>query len=235
MKAVRFSGIHKRFGDREILSDAKIVVQPGECQLLCGKNGAGKSTLLRILAGMEKPQSCVVTVDGSVSRWARVRKRLLKDFIYMHQSPYLFEGSVAHNLAYPVRGTRAQRAESVADALKWSGLAPLAMQSVDNLSGGERQRVALARAWLRRPRVMLLDEPTSNMDTDCRVQTLNLLESLKGEGVALIVATHDARHFGPISDRVLFLEQGRLQSRAADCVVFPKRVVTPTRSSRVSA
>ena len=235
MKAVEFKQIEKRFGDRRILSGADVTVRPGECRLLCGNNGAGKSTLLRILAGMEKPQHCQVIYENRQHRWRHVKRRLLEDFIYLHQQPYLFEGTVRYNLSYPVRGDRRARIEAVDRALDWSGLGALAMQNVDSLSGGERQRVALARAWLRRPAAMLLDEPTANMDGDCRLRTVRLLEALKREGVALIVATHDPRHFAAISNGMMHLDNGGLSTRAADFVRFPDNVTVLDTRCRIPA
>jgi tungstate transport system ATP-binding protein len=235
LKAVEFKRIEKRYGDRQILNGTDVTVRPGECRLLCGNNGAGKSTLLRIMAGMEKPQRCQVVYEGLPHRWQRVKRRLMVDFIYLHQQPYLFEGDVTYNLSYPVKGGRSARLKAVDKALDWSGLRELAAQSVDSLSGGERQRVALARAWLRRPDAMLLDEPTANMDADCRLRTVRLLEALKREGVALIIATHDPRHFGAISDGMMRLDNGSISTREADFVQFPKNVTLLDRHSRIRA
>ena len=178
--------------------------------LLCGENGAGKSTLLRILAGMERPDYGMVTIEGLTQGWRKARRRLLADSIYLHQTPYLFEGSIRHNLNYPLRGTRAIRDLQVREGLEWSGLSAIADQPVHQLSGGERQRVALARAWLRRPRVMLLDEPTTNMDQACRQRTIELLYALKQEDMALVVASHDPAHFSGVADDTLELSGGEL-------------------------
>ena len=112
MIELRYRDIHKRFGRREILRGVELDLEPGRCQLLCGKNGAGKSTLLRILAGMEKPDKASLVVDGAIRRWRQVRRELLARCIYLHQSPYLFEGSVRKNLNYPLSGTREIRAAS---------------------------------------------------------------------------------------------------------------------------
>ena len=211
MTDILFNNIDKCFADRRILVGVDVRVAGGECQLLCGDNGTGKSTLLRILAGMERPNACDVIIDGhGCRRWRQARPLLLRDIIYLHQQPYLFAGTVEYNLRYPLTGSHQHRKQAVREGLEWSGLADLADQPVHRLSGGERQRVALARAWLRRPRVMLLDEPTSNMDRACRQRTVDLLRSLKDSGVALMIATHDARHFATIADRVWHLAEGRL-------------------------
>ena len=108
--------------------------------------------------------------------------------------------------------------------LDWSGLSAVAEQAVHQLSGGERQRVALARAWLRRPRVMLLDEPTTNMDADCRCRTIELLQALKKEGLALMVATHDPLHFAEIADRTLHLVDGQLSVDQSPVPDLPESV-----------
>lgn len=219
-----FEHLDKHFGERRILTDVSITLTGGECLLLCGNNGVGKSTLLRILAGMERPHACSVDSGTGATHWRKARRQLLRDVIYMHQQPYLFEGTVAFNLNYPLRGSRVQREQRVDEALEWSGLGELARQPVYQLSGGERQRVALARAWLRQPRVMLLDEPTTNMDMTCRRRTVDLLQSLKNDGVALAVATHDTQHFHELSDCVLRLEAGRLGALLPAADELPDKV-----------
>ena len=232
MRQLLFRRIEKRFGRRWILKDVDIEMTAGQCQLLCGRNGAGKSTLLRVLAGMEKPDHAEVTVDGTVRRWRRVKKRLLAECIYLHQQPYLFEGSVRRNLNYPLRGGRSAREQRIREGLDWSGLAEIAEQPVHQLSGGERQRVALVRAWLRGPDFMLLDEPTANMDTVCRQRTVELLRVLKAQGVALLVATHDPLSFAGVADRTFYLSDGRLGEPACGAGELPQKVTPIARTGR---
>ncbi|MGB5651615.1 MAG: ATP-binding cassette domain-containing protein, partial [Sedimenticolaceae bacterium] len=119
--------------------------------------------------------------------------------------------------------------------LEWSGLLPLADQPVHQLSGGERQRVALVRAWLRRPRVMLLDEPTANMDVGCRQRTVELLLALKREGVALVVATHDPQPFAAVADRMLGLDEGQLSDIGPEIAGLPEKVTPIVRRAWVNA
>ena len=210
MSQLLFRNIGKSFSRRRILEGVDISLTAGHCQLLCGINGAGKSTLLRILAGMERPDTAEVVVDGVLGRWRRARRRLLADCIYLHQQPYLFEGSVRYNLNYPLHGSRAAREARIREGLEWSGLAAISEQPVHELSGGERQRVALVRAWLRGPRFMLLDEPTANMDASCRLRTVELLEQLKRQGVGLMIATHDPLCFSAVAECILTLSDGHL-------------------------
>ncbi len=208
-----YHGIVKSFGKRRILDGVDLTLGVGQCQLLCGSNGAGKSTLMRIMSGMEKPEQGTVVVNGRNASWRAAKKALFARTIYLHQRPYLFEGSVRRNLDFPLKGDALLRRARVEEGLAWADLTSLADQDVNQLSGGERQRVALVRAWMRRPEVMLLDEPTANMDTTCRQRTVELLNVLKAEGVSLLVATHDPLHFAGIADAVLDLEGGRLRAR----------------------
>ena len=233
MTSLSFEKVAKRFGKRMILDDTRISLVPGECQLICGVNGAGKSTLLRILAGMERPDRASIIIDGLPHSWRRVKKRLLADAIYLHQRPYLFEGSVRYNLRYPLRGGRSLCDSLVRQGLEWSGLSSIAEQAVHQLSGGERQRVALARAWLRRPRIMLLDEPTANMDIASRQRTVALLRQLKHEGLALVVATHDPLHFADVANQTLRLANGGLSVDGSVYADLPDSVTPIDRRARV--
>ena len=235
MSQLLFRDIEKSFNRRRILEGVDIALTAGRCQLLCGRNGAGKSTLLRILAGMERPDHAEVTVDGMPGRWRRARKRLLAECIYLHQQPYLFEGSVRYNLDYPLRGSRAARELRIREGLEWSGLAAISEQPVHQLSGGERQRVALVRAWLRGPRFMLLDEPTANMDASCRQRTVELLEELKRQGVGLMVATHDPLNFATVGDCTLSLCDGRLSDDIPVTDGLPDKVTPIGRRARTKA
>mgnify|MGYP001820128127 FL=1 len=124
----------------------------------------------------------------------------------------MFDGSVRFNLAYALNRqlTRQQRKAHIEQALAWAGLESHAQESAKNLSGGERQRVALTRAWLRRPDVLLLDEPTANLDQESRRRTLALLDSLRSEGIALLIASHDQTHFSSLIDSHILLQEGGL-------------------------
>lgn len=215
---LRFTDIHKHFGHRQILSGTDLKVSSGHCSLLSGPNGAGKTTLLRICAGLEKPDRGLVNLGNGEHVWAHSRRSLLAKTVYLHQQPYMFDGSVIQNLTYalPRRISKSKREQLVNESLVWAELESIATSSAKTLSGGERQRVALARAWLRKPTVMLLDEPTANLDQESRQRTLQLLHSLKDQDIALLIASHDPKHFHSLTDTWLQLSAGRIKTLATN-------------------
>jgi tungstate transport system ATP-binding protein len=217
MMQLYFTDIQKRFGKRQILSGTNLIVSSGHCSLLSGANGAGKSTLLRICAGLEKPDQGSVNIGEGNQTWKHCRQMLQAKTVYLHQHAYMFDGSVIQNLAYalPRRLPQLKRKQLISEALAWAGLESIATTSAKTLSGGERQRVAIARAWLRAPTVMLLDEPTANMDQDARLRTVQLLCSLKEQGIALLVASHEPKHFYSLTNSWLHLSAGRIETLAA--------------------
>ena len=214
MSHIEFTNLHKHFGHRQILTGTDLALTSGQCSLLSGANGAGKSTLLRICAGLEKPDMGEVNIGLGRQAWKRYRCMLQAEAVYLHQQPYMFDGSVIQNLAYALPGStpRARHRLRISEALAWAELESIASNSAKTLSGGERQRVAIARAWLREPAIMLLDEPTTNMDQEARRRTMQLLHSLKQQGIALLIASHDPEHFYSLTNHWLELSSGRIEN-----------------------
>jgi len=217
---IQFSQINKSYSKKHfglftnkkaskvILNSADIELKGGECILLTGKNGSGKSTLLRILAGLLRPDSATINTGFESLSWKQSRKLIRKQVMYLHQEPYMFDGTVRRNLEYAVQGSKS--AKKVKKALKWANLEHRADTSAKCLSGGERQRVALAQAWLKQPSVLLLDEPTANMDDGSRRSTEEILNTFKQMGTALLIASHDVNHFHHTMDKRLLLEDGEI-------------------------
>ena len=207
-----FSNISMRFGDKQVLVDSDLEIRSGSCVLLIGDNGAGKSTLLRIIAGLQAPDSGLVNFGIGKYTLRKLRNHLKRMAVYLHQHPYMFDGSVISNLNFSLDRTlgRSQRRHRIDMAIEWAGLQGIASQPAKSLSGGERQRVAIARAWLRDPEILLLDEPITNMDQHARFRTVQLLESLKQQGVALAVSSHDPGHFQTLTDTTMQIRDGRL-------------------------
>ncbi|HHH44972.1 MAG TPA: molybdenum cofactor guanylyltransferase [Gammaproteobacteria bacterium] len=169
-------------------------IPEGACIILSGQNGAGKTTLLKILAGLEAPDNAEITFDGQRRTWKAARTRLRREVVYLHQQPYMFDHSVADNVAYGLSRQALPKThikERVARALAWSGLSHLAQRNARELSGGEQQRVALTRARVLSPRLLLLDEPLANMDISAREQTIQLIRRLKEDGTSTIITSHE--------------------------------------------
>ncbi|EIJ34832.1 ABC transporter ATP-binding protein [Thiothrix nivea] len=214
MNELHFLNIRKRFRLNTILDGLELSLCAGRCTLLTGDNGAGKTTLLRILGGFEKPDNFQVDTGFCVLNWRQYRKTLQGSVLYLHQQPYMFEGSVRANLAYalPHALPKSEQVERIRMALHWGGLERIADAPAKQLSGGECQRVALARAWLRQPGILLLDEPTANMDKEARLRTVSLLRQLRDEGKTLLIASHDPDYFSSLVNDHLHLHTGKLQA-----------------------
>ena len=214
---IRFHSLSIGFGNRQIFKAVDLSCIKNECHLLQGFNGSGKSTLLRVMAGLLKPDSGEVSfpADSNPEKlsWTKQHSMLKSKVMYMHQSPYLFDGSVKKNLEFSIcKKVASQNKNSlIADSLQWSGLEALSNSQAKQLSGGEKQRVALARAKLRNAEVLLLDEPTANLDQQSRMKTLELLNSLKSSGTSLIIACHEGHEFMNLADGIFNLNNGTLQ------------------------
>lgn len=191
----RFHQLRKYTDHGDKLFDIDTFDIPGNtCIVLSGQNGAGKTTLLKILAGLERPDRAEVTLEGRRAPWQAVRARLRRTVVYLHQQPYMFDRSVADNIAYGLRrrGLRgAALAREVGQALQWAGLSHLAQRNARALSGGEKQRVALTRARVLAPRLLLLDEPLANMDIGARRQSIALIRGLAADGISSILTSHE--------------------------------------------
>ncbi|HPE61287.1 MAG TPA: ABC transporter ATP-binding protein [Thiolinea sp.] len=213
-----FRGLSKRYGKRSLLDQLELSLQAGQCLLLTGPNGSGKTTLMRILSGLEAPDHAEVRLDtGGWQSWRQTRPRLQQQIMYLHQQPFLFQGSVWHNLAFALpRGlSRQQRHGEIRRISQWAGLEHLLRADAKRLSGGECQKVAIARALLRQPQALLLDEPTANMDRRARERTLSMIARLRDEGMALLVTSHDPEYFATMTDKHLQLEQTHLTTPAS--------------------
>lgn len=193
-KALRIERMVKRYGNRLLLDLAEITFEPGSLHLLVGDNGVGKTTLLKALAGLESADNFAFGLGDSLHRSGHYPASMRRNIVFVHQHPYLFSTSVAANIAYglKLRDTPvAARDKAVSEAIRWAGLDSVKDVLPKRLSGGEKQRVALARAMVLEAPVMLIDEPTANLDADARVQMKTLLASMREEQRIVIIATHD--------------------------------------------
>ena len=208
-----FRGIEKTYAETNILRNVDISLFPGKCILLSGNNGSGKTTLLKIIAGLVAPSRAEIELSGKSHSWKSAIRSIRREIIYLHQQPYLLSGTVESNVSYGLRFTslnRKQLRESVKEALEWAGLADVAKHQAKTLSGGVQQRVAFTRAWILKPKVLLLDEPMTNMDIESREQACDLLKRMKSEGMSIVLTSHDMNIFDGLIDSQFSLSDGKL-------------------------
>jgi sulfonate transport system ATP-binding protein len=194
--SVQVRGLSKRFGEHQALSSVNLEMRDGEFVALIGKSGSGKTTLLRILAGLEAPDSGTLLVP--------------KDRTVVFQEPRLVPSKqVWKNVVIGLQHSKARRAEAV-ETLGFVGLEARADAWPATLSGGEAQRVALARALLRRPSLLLLDEPFASLDALTRLQMQDLVRNLIAKfSPATLIVTHDVEEAILLADRIILLRDGK--------------------------
>ena len=210
MRSIAISGVTVRFGSKTAVDDVSLDVARGAVVCLLGPSGSGKSTLLRVVAGVERPTAGRIEIDGTeVASERHFVEPELRRVGMVFQDYALFPHlTVAANVAFGLR--RAERA-AVAPLLERLGLTPLANAYPHMLSGGERQRTALARAMAPQPRVLLMDEPFSSLDSRLRDDVRrHTLDFVRESGITTLVVTHDPDEAMRIADRIALLDGGRL-------------------------
>ncbi|PMH46544.1 ABC transporter ATP-binding protein [Vibrio sp. 10N.286.49.B3] len=196
-----------RFKDRVLFHIPELSIGPNDTIYLKGDNGVGKTTLLKILAGLIKPSSGELAPPLR-SFWSKLGlSKKNQGVIYLHQTPYLFDGSVYQNVAYGIRyqsfdksplldkkhshlNTAQDIRTQVIHALKMVGLETLADEHISVLSGGERQRVAMARAWILKPSILLMDEPSASLDQESIERLVIMAQDLIDRGASLVITSH---------------------------------------------
>lgn len=212
MADIFIDGIVKRYGDATIIDHLSLNIDHGEFFTLLGPSGCGKTTLLRMIAGFIIPDEGRLVLDGVDITRLPAHKR---ETGMVFQDYALFpDKTVFDNVAYGLRvrkQTSAVIAEKVARMLERVELAHLAKRYPAELSGGQRQRVALARALVIEPRVLLMDEPLSNLDAKLRIQMRDVIRQLQQESnITAIFVTHDQEEALSMSDRIALLRNGRI-------------------------
>lgn len=196
----------KRFGERQVLHQLNLDIQPGEFVAIVGRSGCGKSTLLRLLAGLDSVTGGTITLDG------RPASELKDDVRMMFQDARLLPWrTVLQNVSIGLAGSPKEIRARALEVLSQVGLADRADEWPSRLSGGQRQRVALARALIHRPRLLLLDEPLGALDALTRIEMQHLIEQIwEQHRFTAILVTHDVSEAVALADRILLVEEGRV-------------------------
>ncbi len=239
---LNISGLSFAHGARTILDRVDLSLGDGETLVIVGPSGCGKTTLLRVIAGLEKPSAGEVRLGDEVltggHEFIAPEKRGI-GFVFQGLAlfPHL---TVDRNVAFGLHGLPpAERKQRVADELRAVGLEGLGGRYPHELSGGQQQRVAIARSLVRRPRLMLMDEPFSDLDTKTRAAVRNeVLRILHEHNTAAIIVTHDREDAFHVADRIAEMDHGRIV-RTAPAEAFrqewtdhPFRPLTPSVPAR---
>ena len=216
MSMIEFQQASKRFGQHVVLQPLDLAIEGGEVAVIVGPSGSGKSTLLRCINGLETISSGDLLVDnisvqGSASDVRRIRLEAGMVFQQFNLFPNL---TAMQNVMFgPIRArgqTRAEAREIAGALLHKVGLSERMHHYPSQLSGGQQQRVAIARALAVRPKLMLFDEPTSALDPELRQEVLKVMQTLAGEGMTMVVVTHEMGFAQRVGSRLLFMEGGRV-------------------------
>ncbi|EPG7577888.1 ferric ABC transporter ATP-binding protein [Providencia huaxiensis] len=209
---VELKNVTKRFGNNTVIDDLSLSIPQGSMVTLLGPSGCGKTTVLRLVAGLEKPTEGRMFIDGEDVTDRSIQQR---DICMVFQSYALFPHmSLGDNVGYGLKMLGLPKAEikkRVDEALELVDLAGFADRFVDQISGGQQQRVALARALILKPKVLLFDEPLSNLDANLRRSMREKIRELQQQfNITSLYVTHDQSEAFAVSDMVLVMNKGKI-------------------------
>jgi multiple sugar transport system ATP-binding protein len=222
MAALRVKGLHKRFGNTEVLKGIDLTVRNGEFAVLLGPSGCGKSTLLNVIAGLEEPNAGTVEIAERVVNAVPAKDR---DIAMVFQSYALYPSmTVRRNITFGMECRNVPKPQQDAAVKRVAGLLQidgLLERKPSQLSGGQRQRVAMGRALVRDPKLFLFDEPLSNLDAQLRVDMRTEIKQLHGRIRSTIVyVTHDQIEAMTMASRIAVMDKGEIQQFAPPGVVY---------------
>jgi polar amino acid transport system ATP-binding protein len=232
--AIEVRGLHKSFGDLEVLSGVDLVVESGEVVCIIGPSGSGKSTLLRCVNRLEEPNRGAVLIEGEDITdddcdLDAVRQRIGMVFQQFNLFPHLTVlGNLTIGPRTVLKRSKAESAEVARAMLARVGLPEKERRYPSQLSGGQQQRVAIARALAMRPDMMLFDEVTSALDPELVSEVLSVMRGLAEEGMTMLVVTHEMSFARRVADRVVFMDAGVIveQGPPAQVLDHPSHVRT---------
>ena len=228
-QALSVEGLSCSVGAQTLLEDVRLHAGQGQFVGIIGPNGAGKSTLLRALSGMLAHQHGAVLLEGTDLRSMSSRDAAVSMALVPQIAPYThgftsFElvlmGRYPHLGRFQIEGREDSRITR--DAMRQTDTERFADRTLDTLSGGERQRIFVSRALAQQPRILLLDEPTSNLDVFHQLKVLDIVRQLVDDGLTAVAAIHDLHMAARYCDRLVLLSEGRVLSEGR-----PEEVLTP--------
>ena len=224
---IRFAKVNKWYGNQfHVLRDINLDILKGEKLVICGPSGSGKSTLIRCINRLEEHQEGDIVIDGitlgdDVKAIDAVRKQVGMVFQQFNLFPHL---TVLENLTLsPMWVSKVPRKEAEDRAMQQLERVRIAEQANKyplQLSGGQQQRVAIARALCLRAKIMLFDEPTSALDPEMIKEVLDVMIELAGQGITMVVVTHEMGFAKAVADRVIFMDQGQIVEQAPPDLFF---------------
>lgn len=213
---IQFEGVSKFYGTTQVLRDCSTQIHPGEVVVVCGPSGSGKSTLIKCINGLEPYQEGRLISDGievgkKGANLVKLRTRIGMVFQGFELYPHM---TALENITLAPRKVL-NRSSDEADAqakklLERVGLTSHMKKYPAQLSGGQQQRVAIARALAMDPKIMLFDEPTSALDPEMVREVLDVMVALSGEGITMVVVTHEMGFAKRVADRVIFMDSGMI-------------------------
>jgi len=217
---INIKNLHKSFGDLKVIKGVDLNVEAGQVVVIIGPSGSGKSTVLRCINKLEEPTSGTIIVDGydimdPETDINMVRTEATMVFQQFNLFPHM---TVLDNVTLgPIKVRGTSQADAMAlgmELLEKVGLADKAGNYPEQLSGGQKQRVAIARSLALQPKAILFDEPTSALDPELVGEVLEVMKQLAREGMTMIVVTHEMGFAKEVADRVIFIDEGKVQ---VDC------------------
>ena len=232
---ISLDNVTKRFGSNEVLKGINLQVQAGEKLVIIGPSGSGKSTLIRLMNGLEEATSGHVSIDGHAMTH-RHRAKLNREYssmVFQQFNLYPHMTVLENLILAPMKLKGVSKEDAVKCAmenLKRVGLEEKANAYPTTLSGGQQQRIAIARALAMDPDVILFDEPTSALDPEMVGEVLELMKELAHTGITMLVVTHEMGFAREVSNRVIFIDDGKIQEDES-----PQELFTNPKHPRLKA